>query len=173
MYHTVLGIFDHVDDTAKTISPLKENLSREHEDIRLLSVAPYPHGTLFHDPTPTPLWVFALVCGFGGFIFGILLAGGTQMLMNLDVGGKPPFSFPAVAVITYEFTLMGAIIGTFGGMLWMQGLPNWTELAYHTDISRGKVGLLVRCADESEAGRVEELMLWYGAKKIQHGKDNF
>ena len=172
-YNTVLGLFDHVDDTAKTIKPLKENLSKNLDDVKLLSVAPYPHGTLFKDHTPLPLWKFALFGGFLGFIGGVLLAGGTQILMNLDVGGKDPFSIPTVAVITYEITLLGAIVGTVSGMFFMQGLPNWTELAYDKLISHGKVGLLVRCADDSEAAKVEELMLWYGAKKIKHGKDNF
>jgi hypothetical protein len=173
MYHTVLGLFDHVDDTAKTVTPLTENLSKSTSDIRLLSVAAYPHGTLFKDHTPLPLWKFALVGGILGFIIGVLLAGGTQILMNLNVGGKDPFSLPTVAVITYEITLLGAIVGTLLGMLFMQGLPDWTDLAYDPMISHGKVGLLVRCVDESDAAKVEELMLWYGAKKISYGKDNF
>ncbi len=172
-YYTVLGIFDYIDDTAKTINPIEEKLSISTEDMKLVSDTPYPHGVLFDDHTPTPLWKFALMGGMLGFCVGVALAGGTNVLMNLPVGGKAPFSVPAVAVLTYEITLLGAVLGTVIGMLWMQGLPDWRKLAYDTDISRGKIGLLVRCSEENQASMVEEMMRNCGAKKVRHGRDDF
>jgi len=52
-YSTVLGIFDHVDTTAAAIQPLQEmDISRDN--MKILSVAPYPDGTFFYDKKPIP-----------------------------------------------------------------------------------------------------------------------
>lgn len=169
---TILGLFDNVDDVAKTIKPL-EGMQVSHDDIKLLSLSAYPDGTLFKDKTPTPLWKYALVGGFCGFAVAVALAGGTQVLMNLNVGGKAPFSFPVVGLISYEFVNLGAIIGSIIGFMRMTGLPDWSGRANALEISRGKIGLLVRCTDESKTAKVEEAMLWYGAGKIYHGRDDF
>jgi len=171
--YTVLGVFDYIDDTARAVSPIESKLSIGADDMKFLSATPYPHGVVFDDHTPIPLWKFALIGGVLGFGVGVALAGGTNVLMNLPVGGKAPFSVPAVAVLTYEITLLGAILGTLSGMLWMHGLPDWRELAYDADISRGKIGLLVRCSEKEQASIVEEMMRECGAKKVRHGRDDF
>lgn len=170
--YTVLGIFDHVDHAAATIHPLEE-INIAHHNIKVLSVAPYPNGTFFKDDTPIPIWRFAFIGGILGLLLGIALAGGTQMLMNLNVGAKAPFSVPAVAVISYELTLLGAVLGTVIAFLWMTGLPNWTERVYDISISSGNIGLLVRCQNEEQITNVEKTMLRHKALKVKKGKDDF
>lgn len=170
MSQVVFGLFEHIEETAKTIAPLDE-ISVGRENISLVSVAPYPHGTLFEDDAGGRLWLFALVGGMLGLLLGVGLAGGTQALMNLNVGGKPPVSFPVMGVICYETTLLGIVLGVFLGMLWMTGLPDWTDHVYDPEISRGKVGLLVSCADEEQAGRVEAIMREHGAVRIKKGEE--
>jgi hypothetical protein len=172
VYFTVLGLYTNIDSMAKTMDPL-EKLAIAHSDIRLLSAAPYPEGALFHDHRPVPLAIFAFVFALGGLFTGLAVAGGTQMMMNLVVSGKPMFSYPPVGIICYEFTLLGAIIGTLVGMLWVQGLPDWTDRAYDTDIFRGKIGLLVKCRDEEEARMVEKVMVQNGAVRTKQGRDDF
>ncbi len=170
--HTVLGLYDHIDDAAAAIAPLDE-LKIDHDDIQVLSVAPYPDGTFIKDEKPMPIWRFALIGGLTGFLGGISLAGGTQMLINLIVGGKSPLSLPAVGVITYELTLAGAVVGSVVALLWMSGLPNWTESAYDKSISSGAIGLLIRCQDQAQADKIEKTMLDYKAVKTKQGKDDF
>lgn len=169
---TVLALFDHIEETARAIKPLEE-MSVPHRDIRLLSTAPYPEGTLFHDKTPTPLWLTALCGGVIGFFVAVGLAGVTQWLINITVSGKPTFAFPPIAVICYEFTLLGAVLGTFLGLLYMAHLPDWGDLAYDPEISRCKVGLLVRCDTEDAAAKVEQLLRDHHAIKIKKGRDDF
>lgn len=170
--YTVLGLYDHVDYAAAAIGPLEE-IDVEHHDMKMLTMAPYPHGTFFKDETPIPIWRFAVIGGIIGFFTGLALAGGTQILMNLIVGGKSPLSLPAVGVISYELTLLGTVLGTLIALLWMGGLPNWTECAYDDSISTGNIGLLVRCRDEEHANKVEKTMLRYKPVKIKKGKDDF
>lgn len=170
--YTVLGLYEHVDDVAAAIGPLEE-IDVEHHDIKVLTVAPYPHGTFFHDDVPMPIWRYAIVGGVIGLMVGLALAGGTQILMNLIVGGKSPLSLPAVGVISYELTLLGAVLGTFTSLLWMSGLPNWTERAYDDSISSGAIGLLVRCQDRGHASMIEKTMLRFNPVKIKKGEDDF
>lgn len=172
MEYTVLGLFDNIEYVSKTVKPL-ENMGVEHSDTRLLSSVPYPEGAVFEDHFEPPIWKFAFVVGVCGFIGALALAGGTQVLMNLDVGGKAPFSLPPVAIIAYEFTLLGAVLGTIAGMLWFQGLPDWNDLAYDKDIHHGKIGLLIRCENEENAKKVASIMKDHGAGRIKEGKDDF
>jgi hypothetical protein len=171
-YYTILGIYELVDDVAETIKPL-EDASIIHDNIKVLSVAPYPDGTFFKDDRPSPIWAFALGFGIAGLLVGLWLSGWTQTVINLNVGGKSPLSLPTMAVICYETTLLGAVLGTFTGMFWMIGIPNWTDHVYDDSISRGKIGLLVRCMDESGIRKVEEIMKKHRTIKIKHGKDDF
>lgn len=172
MYYTVLGLFTNIDDMAKTMEPL-ERLSVAHSDMRLLSSAPYPDGALFKDHRRMPLALFAFLFAVGGFLTALAIAGGTQILMNLIVSGKSVPSLPPVGIICYEFTLLGAIIGTIVGMLWVQGLPDWTQRAYDSDIFRGKIGLLVKCKGEDHAKLVEDVMKENGAVRTKTGRDDF
>lgn len=171
-HHTVLGLFESVDgaaDATKTV----ENLPVSHEDMRVLSSGPYPSGTFFDDHPPTPIWIFTLLGGVCGFFLGLLLGGGTQELMNLNVGDKPNFSLPPMAIICYELTLLGAIIGNLGAMFFLQGLPNWNERAYDPEITYGKIGLLVRTENEALAIKIEEIMKTNGSEKIKRGRGDF
>ncbi|MBI3794732.1 MAG: DUF3341 domain-containing protein [Nitrospinae bacterium] len=172
MSTTVLGLFTQIENTAEMVRPLEE-MSVLHKDISLISVAPYPEGTLFHDEDHSPMWAVALVCGIVGFFAAVVLAGWTQWHININVGGKPTWSVPPMVVICYEFTLAGAVLGTFFSMLWWARLPDWNELAYDREISKSKIGLLVRCENEEKAAKVEELMKQFKASSIKRGRDDF
>ncbi|MBI4667411.1 MAG: DUF3341 domain-containing protein [Nitrospinae bacterium] len=172
MSFTVLGLFDNVEDTARIMKPL-EAISTPHDDIRLLSVAPYPDGALYHDKTRMPMWLFALAGGVLGFMLAITVAGGTQAAMNLNVSGKSIVAIPPVAIACYEFSLLGAVLGTFFGMLWYAGLPDWNKLAYDETISLSMIGILVNCESEAVADKVEKIMEDLGAVKTKRGRDDF
>ena len=169
---TVFGLFTKVDEIATILDPLEE-FSVTHDDIAILSVAPYPEGTFFHDKLSSPLWAISVVYGAAGCFAAIWLAGWTQSSINLVVAGKSTFSTPVVAVICYEFVLLGAVLGTFLGMLWYARLPDWNELAYNPDISRSKIGLLIQCSTEETAAKVEELMQKHNAAAIKRGRDDY
>ena len=67
----------------------------------------------------------SLAAVFGAAVFGI----GATVLMRMAqynyaiiTGGMPIFSFWGTGVITYEMTMMGAVLSTFGYFLWESGL---------------------------------------------------
>ncbi len=172
MDYTVLGLFENIEDVSKTVRPL-EDIGVRHNDTKLLSSAPYPEGAVFEDHYVPPIHWTAFLGGVGGFFAAIGLAGWTQVLMNLNVSDKAPFSLAPVGIICYEFTLVGAVLGTIVGLLLSTGLPNWNDLAYDKDIHHGKVGLLVRCDTEDNAQKVVSIMKDHRVAKVHEGRDDF
>src|ERR1700736_1788021 len=101
-----------------------------------------------HDEVP-------LVVLIGGIIGG-LTRDGMQYWMwagdyPLNIGGKPPHSWPAFVVITFEMTILFAGISAVFGMLALNGLP----MPYHpvfnvprfTRASRDRFFLVVFSSD--------------------------
>jgi hypothetical protein len=64
---------------------------------------------------------------FGGGLFGIALALGTQIYVNLDypidVGGRPIMAVPAFFVVDFELMILCAVLFTMFGMLALNRLP--------------------------------------------------
>ena len=85
---------------------------------------------------PRSRWSFRAACWtgpaacrwlsvLGAILFGALATAficWTQHNYRLVTGGMPMFSFWATGVITYEMTMLGAIVATFGWFLWESGL---------------------------------------------------
>lgn len=79
---------------------------------------------------PCRYWLRWIV--FAGGIMGGMTGFGLQyyaaaVSYPLNIGGRPPDSWPAFIPITFELTVLGAAICGVVGLLWLGGLP----LLYH------------------------------------------
>ena len=108
--------------------------------------------------------VFPFVGALVGLTVGILLTSMTQMAYPLVQGGKPILSLPPMAVITYESTMLSAIIFTIIGIMFESRLPKLKKGLYDTRITEGYIGVLVNTEEEklyevsailSQAGAVD------------------
>ncbi len=95
----------------------------------------------------------------------ILVTAGTQISYPLVTGGKPILAVPAMAVITYEGTMLGAIIMTIIGVLFESRLPRPIMGLYDTRITEGYVGVLVSCPPE-RAARAQQILRTAGAEDV-------
>jgi len=106
----------------------------------------------------------------GGILFGLLATAFiyfTQHQYRLPTGGMPIFSFWATGVITYEMTMLGAIVATFAWFLWESGLLRKRDRnAPVPEVEPGSFCLRVRCGSE-EAMRAAEAMRRAGANVVQ------
>jgi hypothetical protein len=73
-----------------------------------------------------------------------------------------------MTVITYEGTMLGAIIFTVLGVLFESRLPSVSRAPYDTRISEGYIGVSVFCPEE-RAAAVEQMLRQTGAEEIKRG----
>jgi hypothetical protein len=92
--------------------------------------APFPvhglDGAMGIRPTGLP-W-FVLGAGIAGAVGGMVM----QWWMNavdypIVISGKPFWSIPASIPVAYEVTILLASLTAFGGMLVLNGLPQWSH----------------------------------------------
>ena len=86
---------------------------------------------------------------------------------RLDTGGMPTFSFWGTGVITYEMTMLGAVLATFAWFLWESGLIRKRDKTRPVPIvPPGSICLRVKCGAERAAG-VGEILSRAGALGVQ------
>ena len=71
----------------------------------------------------------------------------TQLAYPLVTGGKPILALPAMAVVSYEGTMLGAILFTCLGVIFESRLPKLKSGLYDTRITEGYIGVLASVED--------------------------
>ena len=84
-------------------------------------------------------------------------------------GGKPILSIPPMAIITYEGTMLGAIIFTVLGIVFESRLPRTKIGLYDERIMEGYVGVLVT-AEEDRIPVAQNVLKEAGAESIKEGE---
>ena len=113
----------------------------------------------------TRLRTWALAGAALGLTAGFSLATVTALNYPLVKGGMPIVSPWTVSLITYETTMLGAVLGTMVGLLIELRLPNFKNLPYDSSVVDGGVVLAVSCAEGSRAA-VEAAVGAAGASKV-------
>ena len=143
----ILGLFEDANYAAEAGDALKRaNISPNDYDF--LTDAPYPEGAFGERHESHHLYVFPFVGALIGITAGILLTSMTQLAYPLTQGGKPILSLPPMAIITYETTMLGAIIFTVLGIIFESRLPKMKLGLYDTRITEGYIGVLVNVEEE-------------------------
>ena len=111
----------------------------------------------------------SLVAVLGAIAVGGLATAGVyaaQHNYRLITGGMPVFTFWGTGVITYETTLLGAVLATFGWFLWESGLLRERDKTIPLPaVLPGVMCLRVRCSD-SQLTRVRQILDGAGAVDI-------
>jgi hypothetical protein len=135
-------------------------------DYDFLTGSPYPEGAFGEREEHHRLYIFPLVGALLGLTSGILLTSMTQMAYPLVTGGKPIISLPPMAIVTYEGTMLGAILFTVLGIIFESRLPNLKQGLYDPRITEGYIGVLVNC-EENQLNRVSTIMTQAGAVEVK------
>jgi hypothetical protein len=96
---------------------------------------------------PTRLRTWALVGAGIGLLSGFSLSTITALNYPLVKGGMPIVSLWTVGIITYETTMLGAVLATVVGLLVELRLPNFTDLPYDPSVVDGSVVLAIACPE--------------------------
>ena len=145
---SVLGIFSDADTAANATDVLLE-AGCAQEDFDVLTGCPYPEGAFGEKNPVHHVYVFPIIGALMGLSVAFLLTAGTQIAYPMVTGGKPILAFPAMTIIGYEGTLLGAVIFTILGIIFESRLPRPRLDPYDPRITDGYIGLLVTCPEEN------------------------
>ena len=78
-------------------------------------------------------------------------------------------SLPPMAIVTYEGTMLGAILFTVIGIIFESRLPRPRLGLYDDRITEGYIGVLVTCEDQ-QVDSVEQALTQAGAVDVKRGE---
>ncbi len=157
-----LGTFRDVETANRAVERLVKAGFTE-QSITSLTSAPYPDGVLVKTDQRSWFRWISLGGGIFGAGAGFLLAAGTAYMYPVHTGGKPIIAFYPVGIITYEVTMLFAILGAIVGMFVEMRLPPRRERAYDPAIGDGAIGISVSTSSGRESERAASIMKEAGA----------
>ena len=144
---SIIGLFSSAEAAADATDVLAEaGLGQDSFDV--LTGSPYPDGAFGENEIKHHLYVFPFIGAMMGFTVAILLTAGTQIAWPIVTGGKPILALPAMTIITYEGTLLGAVLFTILGIIFESRLPRPLMAPYDKRITEGYIGIEVTCEAE-------------------------
>jgi molybdopterin-containing oxidoreductase family membrane subunit len=161
----ILGIFQNANTAADAGDALR-GAGISNDELDFLTDCPYPEGAFGERHERHNLYLFPFIGALLGLTSGILLTSMTQVAYPLVTGGKPILSLPPMAVISYEGTMLGAILFTVLGVIFESRLPNLKKGLYDTRITEGYIGVLVN-TEETEHDRVQLMLNQTGAVDVK------
>ncbi len=163
---SVLGLYHEATSTADTLDRLRA-LGIPEEAMTVMSGVPYTPEILGRRPVYERLPLFALIGAVGGFLAAIFLTVATPHLYSVSVGGQPLVPGPPSIIILFEFTMLGALLATFGGLLAEIAFPSVGRQEYDHRITEGHIGVLA-VVDEALADQVETALKETGAHHLKN-----
>ena len=123
------------------------------------------HGEPFLPDKPSKLRTWALAGAALGMAGGFALATITALNYPLVKGGMPIVAPGTVGLITYETTMLGAVLATLAGLLVELGLPNFKKLPYDESVVDGGVVVAVKSTDQNRPS-IQDVVTTAGAVKV-------
>mgnify|MGYP001494015075 FL=1 len=165
---SILGLFSSSDEAVEAADKLKANGVDEFE---VLSDTPYPDGAFGEPESRHRLYVFPMIGAALGLSVALLLTAGTQLAYPLVTGGKPIMAIPAMFIISYEGTMLGAILFTILGVLFESRLPGLGKGVYDGRITEGYIGLVVK-VPENRSEEIQSLFREANATDVKTSSES-
>lgn len=143
MAEKVHALFDTVDEALAAADRLqREGVPRSQ--ITLMSSEPVHIEA--NETVKSRIGLFAIAGGVAGATAALLLTVWTSHRVDLVTGGMPIVAPWAFGIIVFEMTMLGAILGSLGRMLYEARLLGRASAEGYDDaIADGKVALVAQC----------------------------
>jgi len=162
---TLLAVFEDIDPAAEAIAKLHE-MGVTDENINVISGVPIAHKMLGRPHPWTNVSKLSLGGAIAGFLFGLFLNFGTPYLYAVHVGGQYVTPIPPGIIITFEMTMLFALLATFLGVFLDSYFPNYRPMEYVSEVSDGKIAVFFRCAQD-EAKKLTDALTKLGAESVK------
>ncbi len=143
---SVLAVFSEAEKVVRAAGAMCGHGFRRIEVFTPVKL-PQLHRVLQHGKSPVRFWTLAGALGglAGGFTLAIVAAS----VNGLIVGGKPPVSLIPYCIVGFEFTILfGSIFNLIAIIVYSRLIKVTPPPEYDRRFSRGKFGMLVKCAPE-------------------------
>jgi hypothetical protein len=166
----IYALYSDPDDAQRAFDALRGDGATPgfaQNQIAVLSSEPFEGYDFFRQDHKTIIPWIAALGGLVGGVLGFWLAAYTQAVYPIPTGGMPIVPFYADGIITYEMTMLGAILATLLTVLVTMRLPNWRRQLYDPEVSEGKILVGVIDAPEDTRAGVERKLIEAGAGGIK------
>lgn len=137
------------------------------DKIVVMASEPFEEYSFAQAERKTIMPWLAVIGGVVGGICGFSLAVYTQTAYPLVTGGMPLISPWPTGIVTYELTMMAAVLVTVIVLLVGSRIPDWSPQLYDPEISYGKVLIGVLDPSDQARGDLENRLRTAGAEKIK------
>ncbi len=169
--NAIYGLYPDPDSAQRALNVLKQSESEmgfSDRDISVLSGEPYEeYGFGKRDNVTRMPWIAALGGLLGG-LSGWGFAAFTQESYPMISGGMPLVTKWSNGIITYELTMLGAILTTLVTLLITARIPDWRGgKLYDPAISNGKILIGVTNPPDAARAELEKRLRAAGAEVVK------
>jgi len=134
----IYGLFAEPEAVQRVVDTLRR-AGIANRDITVISDEPYEEFEFSHRDKATWLFPLAALGGLIGLVSATLLTVSTERAWPIDVGGMPVVALWPNLVVTFELTMLGAILTTVGALLVTAKLPTREPALYDAEGSNGQI----------------------------------
>ncbi|OIN95548.1 MAG: hypothetical protein AUJ21_02955 [Anaerolineae bacterium CG1_02_58_13] len=162
---SLLAVFSDLGPAADAIEQLR--LIGVHDDcMNVISGIPVTEAMLGRPSQWTNVPRLALGGAILGFLTGLLLAFLTPTVYEIKVGGQGFTPVPPSIIVLFELTMLGMLLSTFLGVFLDSFFPSYRPMKYVTEVSDGKIAILIECPHADEM-KVTEALKKLGAEAVR------
>ena len=162
---SLLAVFSDLEPAADAIEQLRL-LGVGDECMNVISGVPVTEAMLGRPNQWTNVPRLALGGSILGFLAGAFLAFVTPNMYQIQVGAQGFVPGPPSVVVLFELTMLGMLLSTFLGVFLDSTFPNYRPMKYVTEISDGKIAILIECPQADEK-KVTDALKKLGAESVQ------
>lgn len=169
--NAIYGLYPDPDSAQRALNVLERaqsELGFRNEDITVLSGEPYEEYGFGKRENVTRMPWLAALGGLMGGLSGWWFVAFTQKSYPLISGGMHLVTKWPDGIITYELTMLGAILTTLVTLLITARIPDWRgRKLYDPAISNGKILIGIVNPPEQARGELEKRLRAAGAEVVK------
>lgn len=152
MTQAIYGLYANPEGAQRAVEALHA-AGVDDRSLEIISSEPWDEYEFGRRQHRTVMPWLAALGGLVGGAAGFLLAMLTQKAYPLPTGAMPIFARWPSGIVSYEMTMLGAVLASVVTLAITAGLPNWKRRLYDPEIADGKI--LVGVLNPSEDSRIE------------------